>query len=213
MDKSEEWFLKELIDHAILLTPVVGVILFAWMSKFQNLRRQFIKIIVVTTIIYLTITIAFSIYITNIYIKVVVIAFIYFTYVFCVISASWSIQSIILRILSLLVLMVPVWIGYWFYFSLHLGFAFIVGDLVRPPSHIGYHEVGLQCEHTLWGMSFTDAGYQLDLYQTWHYVPFIRRKVDRRVISDYSNDERITCSQLIDRYLKQQNAKASEAKQ
>jgi hypothetical protein len=100
----------------------------------------------------------------------------YFGY--CYLAANCrSIEKKSFRIVSLIVLSIPVAIGYLLSTFGFLGLAFIIADYTAHPSTVVNLPNNMVCRVTPWGMVAGDSGYAVNVYKRWTMIPFLQRRV------------------------------------
>jgi hypothetical protein len=111
----------------------------------------------------------------------------YFTYCFFA-AFCFRIKRKALRFLSLVILAVPIVLGYALATVGRLGLMFILADVLAKPSYSQVTADGLNCKVTGWGGAWGDSGFRGGLYRTWSFVPLIQKEITW-IDVDQSNDQ------------------------
>jgi hypothetical protein len=110
----------------------------------------------------------------------------YLAYCYLVFSC-WRLPKI-LRLIAVIILSVPIVVGYIGGTIGSLGLMFIVGESYEQPLQIVKYDAGLICRIVPWGAAMSDEGYTVHLYQHWAAISFLEREVQEIVI-DQSDPE------------------------
>jgi hypothetical protein len=101
------------------------------------------------------------------------------------------------RVLSWLVAVPSIGLGYLLGTVGCLGVAFIVGDIIAAPTNIQYFETPeLACVTTEWGGAGTHEGSTNVLYRRWTAVPWLRLRVAESVDDWTGGEQGMSCADL-----------------
>ncbi|MFZ6673994.1 hypothetical protein [Undibacterium sp. Xuan67W] len=140
----------------------------------KSLRRPLI--ISVGSLVLLSFAIAIGVSSTISYINFSALGLGYFAY--CLIAASTQlIKNKFVRAAAFFVTNTPIVIGYVMATVDSLGLSFIVGDYAESPIKVQRISTSLTCEVHHWGMAASDSGYTVTLFESWHLLPIIQRRI------------------------------------
>lgn len=100
----------------------------------------------------------------------------YIAYCYLAVSA-YQVGNPLLRVAAIIILHMPVILGYFMGTVGVLALLFLVGEKVEPPLKVERLSESLYCEITGWGMAASDSGYAVSLLKSWQSFPFMAREV------------------------------------
>lgn len=168
---------------SILIAPVFSFVAFFIIQR--RVPVAHLKIVFISAfclLVFLGCTVL-SVSFTNVLANLLcfVIAYLMFCYL---VASCWNISIMLLRVLTMLILAVPIGIAYMLGTVGVLGLMFIVGDYTVSPIHTEKQGQNLICTITAWGMAASDSGYTVRLYQNWNVIPFLQRELIAIVVNE-----------------------------
>jgi hypothetical protein len=171
------------IWRTVLIAPLLAFLVFFAIRKIRTRIQLSVSLLLILLLCLSLLLFLFDLRFTNAWGSIYWLASGYFVYCLLV-ALTLQLKFKVLRYFVFTVAALPICLGYILGTSKAgmLGLFFIVGDMVSPGST---EQVGpdLVCEITLWGVAGS-SGYDVDLYQLWPRVPFMRRRVVRLSVDE-----------------------------
>lgn len=136
--------------------------------------------------------------------NVIALVLAYGAYCFVAVS-TWNIRHKLVRMALLVVVHVPVVLGYFFATAGFLGVMFTVGEMTAQPLVKEQLTSNLTCKIHSWGLVVTDSGYTVKLYKQWQLLPLVERavySVSVNVTASSDSDEVVDCHGALAAYQK-----------
>lgn len=192
---------------SLLGAPVLAIATFTAFRKASPGKQFAIAAGSALTIIVISGVAAFGISFTESTVNFLCVAAAYFSYCYLVVSC-WYIRIKAIRILAVLVLAIPIVIGYLLGTIGGLALGWIVMDFTAPPTHIERLKEGLICRVTPWGSAVSASGYTVRLYQQWDVLPFLERRLNSIEIDETSEQSERSSASCQDVFAAYSNASA-----
>lgn len=118
---------------------------------------------------------------------------------YCVLAAAcFGIRPLWLRIPALIVAALPVAATYLL--TIAGVTPLILWGVAEPPRRSQLMRTGLSCDVKLWGMAYTDSGYEVRLRRFLPSMPFIWRDVAVIRVNQTASKSDATCETLLEQY-------------